>query len=80
MAGIRSMLDALMKPPAGTPSLLTLTGPDRAAGSGAAGGGGGVGRVAASTPPAEPANPARSLMGAIAKGVMLQQEKERRQV
>jgi len=79
--GIRGMLEALMHPPAGAPSMLNLAGPRRAEGSAAAGSGsGGSGSATAATLPADAPNPARSLMGAIAKGVMLQQEKERRQV
>ena len=79
--GIRGMLEALMHPPAGAPSMLSLAGSRGAEGSTAAGSSGGDGgsATAATLPPDAP-NPARSLMGAIAKGVMLQQEKERRQV
>ena len=82
MDGIRGMLDALMRPPPGARPLLDLAGSATVDANGAAAAANGSGGTVSGGDalPAEAPNPARSLMGAIAKGVMLQREKERRQV
>ena len=61
--------------------MLNLAGSRRAEGGTASETSASDGGAATAVPlQADAPNPARSLMGAIAKGVMLQQEKERRQV
>ena len=82
MDGVRGMLDALMHPPPGARPVLDLAGSDFAVGAG------GDARVNGTdaaisggiAPITKTQDPARSLLGAIAKGVLLKQEKERRQV